>query len=117
AWFFSKCSLILQLLYQKSTVSACLIHENISLKIHKNEVSYISRYSGEEAIPMCEAVVTREHHQTRQIEYRTQAESWTQNKDGALRTSEEDAKAIVRRLDQSKRGPAVYSYDYTHDEE
>lgn len=61
---------------------------------------------------MCESVVTRAPIAGEAIfEYRTKEGNWTDDPQQALKTSEEDAKAIVRTLRMVDRPPAEFNYD------
>jgi hypothetical protein len=62
---------------------------------------------------MGECVVTRKQtHGSKPLEYRTKEGTWSSDASLALQCSEEDAKAIVRTLEQADRPPAVFTYDH-----
>lgn len=61
---------------------------------------------------MCESVVIRVPTSGKNIrEYRTKTGDWSMDQNEALKTSEEDARAIVRTLRQADRPPAHFEYD------
>ncbi len=67
----------------------------------------------EEDCGMCEYVVKRQlTTQEGVVEYRTKEGNWNTDAQLAYGCSEEDAKAIVRTVEQADRPPAQYSYDY-----
>lgn len=64
---------------------------------------------------MGECAVTRKRVQRSDeaLEYRTKEGDWTTDASLALHCSEEDAKAIIRTLEQADRPPPMFTYDHT----